>query len=409
LVKRLAIVGSGTGGTLAANFLSTKLRERVHAGEVRILLVGEGFRHHFQPANLIVAFKGAHPDDHSKSEMDLLKPEVTFIPDPAARIDLENRSILTVGGDAFDYDHVILATGAEASPGMIPGLAEGSVNFHAGPSSAMKVWESVRNFKSGRIGVVIAGEPHKSPPSPDAALFLLDEYFRHRGIRGEVELTLLTPHAKAYPADNIAEVVETLFEKRGIRTRRSFTVESVDPVSKKAYSREGDEYAYDLLIAIPPHRGARVVRESGIGNDEGWIRVDPRRMIVEGHDDAFGVGDATNVPVYKSGVAAYLESRVVAANIAAEIEGQEGEWRYDGRISSPMELGHRRTMIVSATYEKPISVQAPSLVNYAMKRGFDAIYWSFLSCRWEWMMNAYFGQTSKQVMKEALQSVPQTR
>jgi sulfide:quinone oxidoreductase len=338
--------------------------------------------------------------------MDLLKHEVTFIPDPAERVDLENRRILTVGGDAFDYDEVILATGAEASPGMIPGLTEGSVNFHAGPGSATKVWDSVRSFKKGRIGVMIAGEPHKSPPSPDAALFLLDKYFRRRGIRDEVELTLLTPHAKAYPEDRAAEVVSTLFEKRGIGTVPSFTVESVDPLGKKAYSREGDEYAYDLLIAIPPHKGARVIRESGLGDAEGWIRVDRRRMIVEGHDDAFGIGDATNLPVYKSAVAAYLESKVVAANMAAETQGKEKEWEYDGRISSPMELGHRKAIVLSATYHEPTSVQSPSLVNYAMMRGFDAIYWSVLSCKSEWIMNAYFRRSSEESAEEAEQDIP---
>ncbi|MGD1054963.1 MAG: FAD/NAD(P)-binding oxidoreductase, partial [Nitrososphaerales archaeon] len=75
MVKRVVIVGAGTGGTFAANFLSTKLRERIRAGEAQILLIGEGFRHHFQPASLDVAFKGAHPDAESRSEMDLLKPE----------------------------------------------------------------------------------------------------------------------------------------------------------------------------------------------------------------------------------------------------------------------------------------------------------------------------------------------
>ena len=355
-----------------------------------------------------MAFKGAHPDDHSRAEMDLLRPEVTFIPDPAGKVDLDNRKILTVGGDAFEYDQVILATGAEASPAMIPGLAEGSVNFHTGPGSAMKVWDSVRSFKRGRIGVLIAGEPHRCPPSPDAALFLLDEFLTHRGIRDDVELTLLTPHSKPYPADDIAEVVAPLFEKRKIKTLPTFTVDSVDPRAKKAFSREGDEYSYDLLISIPPHRGTKVVRESGFGDEEGWIRVDKKRMIVDGHDDAFGVGDATNVPVYKSGVAAYLESRVVAANMAAEVEGKEKERVYDGRISAPLELGHRRALVVSATYEKPASIHAPSLINYAMKRGFDAIYWSVLSCKWEWMMNVYFGQSTEAVERIASQTVPQT-
>jgi sulfide:quinone oxidoreductase len=408
LVQRLAIVGSGTGGTVTANLLSTKLRERIRQGEVQILLVGEGFRHHFHPADLDVAFRGSHPDAQSRSEMDLLRPEVTFIPDPAGKIDLESRRISTVGGDVFDYDKVILATGAIGSPQLIPGLAEGSVNFHTGPVNAMKVWDCVRNFKRGRIGVLIAGVPHRCPPAPDEALFLLDEHFRHKGIREDVELTLLTPHSKSYPADRVAEVVSTLFEEKGIKTLPFFSVESVDPSARKVHSVEGDEYAYDLLIAIPPHRGARVIRESGFGDDYGWIRADKRTMKVDGHDDAFGIGDATNIPTYKSGVVAYLESRVVAANIATELEGEEREFEYDGRVNCPMEVGNRRAIFVSATYQKPPSDQSPSLLKYAMKRGFDALYWSAVSGRREWMMRAMLGSTGEQVAKVSRKSSPQT-
>lgn len=375
---------------------------------MQILLVGEGFRHHFHPANLDVAFRGSHPDSQSRSEMDLLRPEVTFIPDPAERIDLENRRISTVGGDVFDYDKLVVATGAVASPQLIPGLAEGSVNFHTGPVNAVKVWDCVRNFKRGRIGVLIAGVPHRCPPAPDEALFLLDEYFRHKGTRGDVELTLLTPHPKSYPADRIADVVSTLFEEKGIKTLPFFSVESVDPSAKKVHSFEGDEYAYDLLIAIPPHRGARVVRESGLGDEYGWIRADKQTMTVEGHDDAFGIGDATNIPVYKSGVVAYLESRVVAANIAAEVEGEEREFEYDGRINCPLEVGNRRAIFVSATYQRPPSDQSPSLLKYAMKRGFDALYWSAVSGRRERMMNVMLGPTSKRATNGDRQTSHQT-
>jgi sulfide:quinone oxidoreductase len=408
MVKRVVIVGAGTGGTFAANFLSTKLRERIRAGEAQILLIGEGFRHHFQPASLDVAFKGAHPDAESRSEMDLLKPEVTYIPDPAAKIDLENRTIFTAGNDMFDYDYLVMATGAEVSPQMIPGLAEGSVNFHTGPVNATKVWDSARNFGRGRIGVLIAGVPHKCPPSPDEALFLLDEYFRHKGIRGDVELTLLTPYPKAYPADRIAQVVSPLFEEKGIKVVPFFNVDSVDPSAKKVYSLEGDEYAYDLLIAIPPHRGARVIRESGFGDEEGWIRADRRTMMVKGHDDAFAIGDATDIPISKSGVVAHLESKVVATNIVSEVEGKGMVCEYNGRINSPMEVGGRRAIFVSATYKKPPSDQSPSLVKYAMKRGFGAIYWSALSGRWEWIMDAYLGQTSEEVAKGAPQDAHRT-
>lgn len=125
MVKRLAVVGSGTGGTFAANLLSVKLRKQVRSGELQILLIGEGFWHYFQPANLDIAFRGSAPNSFSRSETDLLKEGVTFEPDPAARIDLENRTIVTAGGTFYNYDYLIMAPGAEAASGTIPGLAEG--------------------------------------------------------------------------------------------------------------------------------------------------------------------------------------------------------------------------------------------------------------------------------------------
>jgi sulfide:quinone oxidoreductase len=396
MAKQLAIVGSGTGGTFVANLLGEKLRRKIHDGELKVVLVGEGFRHHFQPANLDVAFKGSAPDRYDRSEMDLLRKEVEFIPDPAAKIDLEERKVLTRSGSKFDYDYLVMATGAEASPGMIPGLAEGSLNFHTGSANAQKVWEAIKDMKRGRIGVLIAGVPHKCPPSPDEAMFLLDEYFRHKGVRQDIELSLITPYPKAYPADKIAQVVAPIFEERGIKVVPFFNLESVDPHANKAYSLEGDEYAYDVLIAIPPHRGTQVIRDSGIGDAEGWIPADKKTMRVKGHDDAFAIGDATDIPISKSGVVAHLQSKAVAMSLISQIEGTSTDYEYNGRINCPMEVGGRRAVFVSATYESPPSDQSPSLIKYAMKKGFGSLYWSALSGRWEWMMDAYFGSTYRE-------------
>src|SRR5271157_1130981 len=134
MARQLVVVGSGTGGTFAANLLATKLREKIRDDEVEVLLVGQGFRHYFQPGNLDMAFKGASPDAYSRDEIGLLTKGVRFIPDPAAKIDLENRLITTEGGSQYGYEYLVIATGAEADPGLIPGLKEGSSNFHTGPA-----------------------------------------------------------------------------------------------------------------------------------------------------------------------------------------------------------------------------------------------------------------------------------
>jgi sulfide:quinone oxidoreductase len=393
--QRLVVVGGGTGGTLTANLLGAKLRDKVRSGDANVTLIGDGFRHYFQPANLDIAFKGSRPDSHDRDETSLLRKQVSFIPDPAAKIDLAKRTVTTSSGASYEYDYVVIATGADAAPETIPGLKEGSLNFHTGPQNAGRIWEAVRSFRKGRIGVLIAGVPHKCPPSPDEALFMLDEYFRNRGIRSDVELSLVTPYPRPYPAAKIADVVEPLFTDRGIKTVPFFNLESVDPGAKKAYSLEGDEFGYDLLIAVPPHRGAKVIRDSGFGDEEGWVPADRGNMRVKGYDDAYVIGDATDIPVSKSGVVAHLESKVAAMNVLADIDGSTMENEYNGRINCPMEVGSRRAIFVSATYKDPPSDQAPSLVKYAMKRGFGAIYWSALSGSWEWMMDAYFGHTSE--------------
>lgn len=395
--KRLAVVGAGTGGTFAANLLATRLKKKIRDEEVEVLLIGQGFRHYFQPGNLDIAFKGASPDSFSRDEMSLLRKGVKFIPDPALRVDLDDRRITTAAGTQYGYEHVILATGAEAAPELVPGLQEGSVNFHAGPASSREVWNAVRDFKKGRVGVLIAGVPHKCPPSPDEAVFLLDEHFRHEGVRGDIELTLLTPYPRPYPAEKISQVVTPLLDERGIKTMPFFNTDSIDPGKKIAYSLEGEEYAYDLLISIPPHRGAKVVRESGFGDEEGWIPADKNTMRIKGHDDAFAIGDGTNIPVSKSGVVAHLQSKAVGMTIASEVEGESVEYWYNGRINCPMEVGGRRAVFVSATYATPPSDQSPSMIKYAMKKGFGAIYWSTLSGKWEWMMDAYFGETNREV------------
>jgi sulfide:quinone oxidoreductase len=405
--KRIAIVGSGTGGTFAANLLGSRLRDRVRKDQVKITLFGEGFRHYFQPGNLDIAFKGEAPDSYSRSELDLLRKEVAFIPDPASYVDLEDRLVKTAGGAAYGYDELLMATGAEAAPDIIPGLSEGSVNFHTGPLGARKVWEAIRGLKKGKVGVLIAGVPHKCPPSPDEALFLMDEYFRHKGVRQDIELTLLTPYPRPYPADKISQVVLPLFETKGIKTVPFFNLDSVDPEAKKAYSLEGDEFGYDVLVAVPPHRGTKVVRESGFGDEEGWIPTDRGNMRIKGHDDAFAIGDATDIPISKSGVVAHLQSKAVALSIISEVEGTSLEYEYNGRINCPMEVGDRRAIFVSATYQSPPIDQAPSMIKYAMKRGFGALYWSALSGRWEWMMDAYFGPTYKEVPRAKAAAPPQ--
>ncbi len=392
-MQRVVIVGSGDGGTFTANLLAHELRREIRHGSASVQLVGEHLHHPFQPGNLDVAFKGASPDHYVKDETDLLRKGVEFLQDPAVKIDLKARSVTTKSGKSLPFDHLVIATGAVADPSKIPGLAEGSLNFHTGPKDSRRIWESLQTFKGGTIVVAIAGTPHKCPPSPNEAAFMLDDFFRKRGLRDKVKIRFLTPYPRPYPAEKISHVVEPLFQEKGIEVTTFFNIDSVEPAQRKIYSLEGESFDYDLLIAVPPHHGADVIINSGIGDEDGYVPTDRGTMRVKDQSGIYAIGDATNIPVSKSGVVAHLQSVVVAHNIVAEMKGSTDLLEYNGRINCPMEVGAHKAIFVSATYASPPVDQSPSTVKYYMKRSFAKIYWRALNGSLERMFDVFFGQT----------------
>ena len=137
------------------------------------------------------------------------------------------------------YDYIVFATGAVARPELMPGLPEGSLNFHTGAAEAAKIWEALQRFKSGKVVVAITSVPHKCPPSPNEAAFMLDEFFRKRGVRRSVQVKFLTPYPRAYPAEHISEVIQPMFEKRGIELVPFFAADHVDPDGKEDLQPRG--------------------------------------------------------------------------------------------------------------------------------------------------------------------------
>ena len=392
-MQRVVIVGSGDGGTFTANLLASELHAQIKGGLASVQLIGEHLLHPFQPGNLDIAFKGAAPDKYVKEETDLIRRDVEFIKDPAAKIDFKARSVTTKSGRILAYDYLVIATGAVADPSKIQGLEEGALNFHTGGVNSRRIWDALQAFEGGTIVVAIAGTPHKCPPSPNEAAFMLDEFFQKKGIRDKVKIRFLTPYPRPYPAEKVSHVVEPMFQEKGIDVTTFFNVDSVDPAQRKIYSLEGEAFDYDLLIAVPPHHGADVIINSGIGDQDGYVPTDKGTMRVVGQEGVYCIGDATNIPVSKSGVVAHLQSVVVARNIVAEIERSKKLLEYNGRINCPMEVGHHKAIFVSATYTSPPIDQTPSTVKYYMKRSFAMIYWRALNGSLERIFDVFFGQT----------------
>ncbi|MGC9020539.1 MAG: NAD(P)/FAD-dependent oxidoreductase [Candidatus Methanodesulfokora sp.] len=374
MTKNVLIVGGGTGGTIAANLLSYKLREEIRRGEVRIQLIEQSKRHFYQPAYLLIPFGLSEVSEAVKSERELLSESVELITERATRINVEDRFVETEKGK-YTYDYLIIATGSVPDPSQVQGLSEGAHHFYDLDSS-LKLEESLAKFNGGKIVVGVAGVPYKCPPAPLEFTFLVEDYFRRRHMRNKVEIEYLYPLPRVFPIESVADFAYDIMLERGIKANLLFNIESVDPGKKEIISMEGDSTKYDLAVIIPPHRGADVIIKSGIGDKGGWIPTDRYTLNMKNYDDVYVIGDATDLPISKAGSTADFEASVVSSRIADSIRGIKPRAVYDGRVMCFLlsKIGEGSLLVFD--YENPPKPAKPNFFCYWYKMAYNRLYWN---------------------------------
>src|SRR5207249_7315256 len=130
-----------------------------------------------------------------------------------------------------------------------------------------------------------------------------DGYLRERGLRDRTEILYLSPIGRVFTIESVAQFVTPLLEERGVRYELFFNTESIDPQARQISSLEGTTFDYDLLVLVPPHRGAQVIVDSGLGDEQGWIATDRETLQSKADPNIYVIGDASDLPVSKSGSA----------------------------------------------------------------------------------------------------------
>ena len=366
---RVVVLGGGVGGTLAANLISKRLGP---VGDVTV--VDPVGMHVYQPGFLYVALGQANGRWLEQDERRLLRKDVQLVVEQATRIDPIGKTVSLERGGTLDYDYLVLSTGSRLARQEIPGLIEGSHDFYS-LEGAIRLREALRGFAGGRIVIGVAGIPYKCPPSPVEFSFMLEESLRKRGIRERTTLTLASPLNRAFTIEATSKVVQPILEKRAIELATFFNVEAVYPVKRTVTSIEGEELPYDLLILVPPHRGAKVIEDSGLGDERGWVPVSRATLQHEKFDSIFAIGDATNLPISKSGSTAHFEAPIVASQIAARVDGTTPKENYGGRVMCFLETGHGQATTIRFDYDHPPVSPNPSPLWHLAKWAFNRAYW----------------------------------
>jgi sulfide:quinone oxidoreductase len=387
-MKRILILGGGTGGTLVANRLRRVLARR----DAEITVVDQDDQHVYQPGLLFVPFGLADPDEITRPRHRQLHAGIGFRRAVVEKVDLGSDVAMLDGGAALEYDLLVIATGAQLLPeeteGLEKGWPEGVQTFYT-PAGAASLRDALARFDGGRIAVNVIDMPIKCPVAPLEFCFLADWFFREREIRDRVELTYVTPLDGAFTKPVASAALGGLLAEKGVGLVTEFNTGRIDTSGgqPRLVSWDEREVPFDLAVVVPLHGGAGyVTRSPGLGDELGFITVDPHTLQSTVAPNVFAIGDAAGVPASKAGSVTHFEGEVLVENIQRFLAGKPLTASFDGHANCFIETGFGQALLIDFNYNtEPVTGHYPaaaglpllkqSRLNHLAKLMFQSFYW----------------------------------
>jgi sulfide:quinone oxidoreductase len=389
MTSQIVILGGGTGGTLAANRLRRELGD-----SSEITVVDRDGDHLYQPGLLFVPFGRMRPESIVRPRVQQLRRGVRYHQGAADHVDIDARRVHLADGTVLPYDVLVVASGAALLPGETEGLPEAMARGRAFTfydlAGAVALRDALAGFDGGRIAVNVIDMPIKCPVAPLEFCFLADWYFRRRGIRDRVELTLVTPLDGAFTRAVANRELSGLLDAKRIRLVTEFNTGQVDADAGRLVSFDGRDAGFDLAVVVPVHGGqAYVGRSPGLGDALGFVPADERTLQSKASPEIFVIGDAADIRASKAGSVAHFEGEILAANIATFLAGQPLAASFDGHTNCFIESGAGKALLIDYNYAtEPVPGRFPgpvglpllkeSRLNHAGKLAFQWLYWHML-------------------------------
>ncbi|NQV39957.1 MAG: NAD(P)/FAD-dependent oxidoreductase [Nitrosopumilus sp.] len=367
-IPHVVILGGGFGGLAAAN----ELRNTLPSSQVKITVIDKKDWFMVGFAKLWI-INGTRTFENSTGSLnELQKKDIGFIKDEILSINLEDKHVTTKTQE-ISFNFLIISMGAVLTPQKIPGLEENGFNLYD-HNHLLEIREKLESIESGKIAISIMGMPYKCPPAPFEASLLIDSMLRKRGVRDSVQIDFYSPAPITLPAagPEVSKQILELVNSEQIIFHNSCKIKSVE--SKKLIF-ENSEADFDLLLAIPPHIAPKVIYDSGLAKESGFIPID--RDCKTPFENIFAVGDVTsltvteNMAVPKAGIFAEGEGITVAQNIISKIQSKEESVLFNGTGGCFIESGRDTASVLEVdmfSQSKPVTSLTKSTSDNLSKK-----------------------------------------
>jgi NADH dehydrogenase len=328
MTEQVVVLGSGYAGAGAIQSLESTLSDGAEITWVSDvdyhLILHETHRCISDPS---VQEKVAIPIDEIKS------PSTEFVQATIEGIDTDERSVELEGGDALEYDYLLVGLGTRTAFFGIDGLEE-----HA---HTLKNLDDALGIHDGVVAA--ADEATQTDPAQIviggaglSGIQTAGEIARFRDERSApLDIHLVEGLDEIFPGndDSIQSALRDLLEERTVNILCGEFIGEVD--EDTVYIGEETELDYDVLIWTGGITGREAVRDANVDKDERNHRLETGQTFQTTNDRVFAIGDAALIdqpgddPAPPTAQAAWQAAEAAGKNIAREMRGQPlKKWKY---------------------------------------------------------------------------------
>ncbi len=390
-MKKIVILGAGTGGSIMANRLFKKLSKK----EWEITIIDRDPVHYYQPGFLFLPFGSYSEKDVQKPKANFIPKGVHFIVKGIDKVVAEENKVLLEDGQVISYDYLVVATGTHPNPEETPGLFDElwrkkifDIYSYDGALGMRKFFET---WEGGTLVSSIAEMPIKCPVAPLEFVFLADAYFTKRGIRDKVKIIYTTPLSGAFTKPKATLMLSALLAEKNIEVLPDFYIESIDNENQTVVAFDGREVKFDMLSMVPVNMGADFIAKSGLGNDMNYIPTNKGTLQSIEHKNMFILGDTTDLPTSKAGAVVHFSAEILIETMLAVFAGKEPTEQFDGHANCFIETGFGKAALIDFNYDTeplpglfplpfigPMGLLKSTRLNHLGKLAFRWIYWNIL-------------------------------
>ncbi len=351
---RVVVVGGGNAGLSVAGRLHRR-------GVDDVVVIEPREEHRFQPLFSHVAGGRARLSMTVRPQAEAMPSGVGWIRDAVDDIDPERATITLASGRSVAYDHLVVCPGIQLDWDRIPGLAAAirtpEVASHYDYELVAKASRLLRELRRGTVVFTQPPGPAKCAGAAQKPMYLACDYWRAIGVLGDIRVVMVVPDPTVFGIPEVDRELERKIAEYGIELRCETEVRSVDGEHRTVElgsTRGGpaETLRYDVLNVVPPQSAPDWLKSTSLpapGDSGGFVEVDPETLRHVRFPNVWSLGDAAATRNSKSGGALRKQTKVLAENLLAVLDGREPATRDNGYSVCPFTVS--RSTVVFAEFD----------------------------------------------------------